>query len=405
MQNELSIGAKIGQFFIYLLIIGVTLIAFPSNDLTVMMVRCVQALELVILGILILPKIQQVIKFDKFNLLVIGWWIFYVVNTFLHPSDVGITPVFTLMNVMIFLLLGTKYWTQDMRSSLKGLIYIFSALVYINAVLLILYPEGLWEDPNWVDRGNPTRYLFGNQNQTGFVCFMAIATQCIYTFAYKKGYLNLILLTIISLASVLFLGSMTSAIGIFLMMAFMLCNRLFKYPKGWLIAFAVIYTLLFTFIVWYGNDIEQIKWATAFVEDTLSKDTTFSKRTVIWANAVDWIKESPLVGYGIQNAEWNDDHLEGSGAHNLLVMLLLNGGFVFCLSFLYIVIYAVREALTVHSKATTAAVMSLCVLLVMAFFETYSIIYFFLYLQIIYYSASIPKQIEECEQTVLPSNE
>ena len=405
MQNELSIGAKIGQFTIYLLIIGVTLIAFPSNDLTVMMVRCVQALELVILGILILPKIQQVIKFDKFNLMVIGWWICYVVNTFLHPSDVGITPVFTLMNVMIFLLLGTKYWTQDMRSSLKGLVYIFSALVYINAVLLILYPEGLWEDPNWVDRGNPTRYLFGNQNQTGFVCFLAIATQCIYTFAYKKGYFNLILLTIISLVSVLFLGSMTSAIGIFLMMAYMLCNRLFKYPKGWLIAFAVIYTLTFTFIVWYGNDIEQIKWATAFVEDTLSKDTTFSKRTVIWANAVDWIKESPLVGYGIQNAEWNDDHLEGSGAHNLLVMLLLNGGFVFCLSFLYIVIYAVREALTVHSKATTAAVMSLCVLLVMAFFETYSIIYFFLYLQIIYYSASIPKQIEECEQTVLPSNE
>ena len=405
MQNELSIGAKIGQFTIYLLIIGVTLIAFPSNDLTVMMVRCVQALELVILGILILPKIQQVIKFDKFNLMVIGWWICYVVNTFLHPSDVGITPVFTLMNVMIFLLLGTKYWTQDMRSSLKGLVYIFSALVYINAVLLILYPEGLWEDPNWVDRGNPTRYLFGNQNQTGFVCFLAIATQCIYTFAYKKGYFNLILLTIISLASVLFLGSMTSAIGIFLMMTYMLCNRLFKYPKGWLIAFAVIYTLLFTFIVWYGNDIEQIKWATAFVEDTLSKDTTFSKRTVIWANAVDWIKESPLVGYGIQNAEWNDNHLEGSGAHNLLVMLLLNGGFVFCLSFLYIVIYAVREALTVHSKATTAAVMSLCVLLVMAFFETYSIIYFFLYLQIIYYSASIPKQIEECEQTVLPSNE
>lgn len=405
MQNELSIGAKIGQFFIYLLIIGVTLIAFPTNGLIVMLVRCVQALELLVLGILVLPKIQQVIKFDKFNLLVIGWWIFYVVNTFLHPSDVGITPVFTLMNVMIFLLLGAKYWTQDMRSSLKGLVYIFSALVYINAVLLILYPEGLWEDPNWVDRGNPTRYLFGNQNQTGFVCFLAIATQCIYTFAYKKGYFNLILLTIISLVSVLFLGSMTSAIGIFLMMAYMLCNRLFKYPKGWLIAFAVIYTLTFTFIVWYGNDIEQIKWATAFIEDTLSKDTTFSKRTVIWANAVDWIKESPLVGYGIQNAEWNDNHLEGSGAHNLLVMLLLNGGFVFCLSFLYIVIYAVREALTVHSKATTAAVMSLCVLLVMAFFETYSIIYFFLYLQIIYYSASIPKQIEECEQTVLPSNE
>lgn len=405
MQNELSIGAKIGQFAIYLMIIGVTLIAFPSNGMTVMLVRAVQALELLVLGILVLPKIQQVIKFDKFNLLVIGWWIFYVVNTFLHPSDVGITPVFTLMNVMIFLLLGTKYWAQDMRSSLKGLIYIFSALVYINAVLLILYPEGLWEDPNWVDRGNPTRYLFGNQNQTGFVCFLAIATQCIYTFAYNKGRTNLILLIIVSLASVLFLGSMTSAIGIFLMTVYIVCHRFFKNTKTWLLAFAVIYTIVFIFIIWYGNDIEHVKWATAFIEETLSKDTTFSKRTLIWANAVDWIKESPLIGYGIQNAEWNDDHLGGSGAHNLLVMLLLNGGFVFCLSFIYIVVYAVREALTVHSKITTTAVMSLCVLFVMAFFEAYSIIYFFLYLQIIYYSASIPKQIEECEQTELPSNE
>jgi O-antigen ligase len=162
---------------------------------------------------------------------------------------------------------------------------------------------------------------------------------------------------------------------------------------------------VFIFIIWYGNDIEHVKWATAFVEDTLSKDTTFSKRTLIWANAVDLIKESPLTGYGIQNTEWNDEHLEGSGAHNLMVMLLLNGGFVFCLSFVYIVVYAIREALTVHSKVTTAAIMSLCVLFVMAFFEAYSIIYFFLYLQIVYYSSSIHKQIEESEKTIVSSNE
>ena len=404
MQNKLSIGEKIGQFAIYLMIIGVTLIAFPSNGMTVMLVRAVQALELLVLIVLVLPKIQQVIKFDKFNLLVIGWWIFYVVNTFLHPSDVGITPVFTLMNVMIFLLLGTKYWTQDMRTSLKGLIIIFSALVYINGVLLILYPDGLWVDPEWVGRGNPTRYLFGNQNQTGFVCFLAIATQCIYSFAYRKGYFNLILLIGVSLASVLFLGSMTSSIGIFLITGYIIFNRLFQKPTGWLIAFAIIYTLTFLLIVWYGNDIEHVKWATSFVENTLSKDTTFSKRTVIWANAVDLIEKSPLLGYGIQSADWNDNYLEGSGAHNLLVMLLMNGGLVICLSFVGLVVYAVREALIEKSKATSTAVMALCVLFVMAFFEAYNIIYIFLYLQIVYYSSSIPQQIEASEQADLSSN-
>jgi O-antigen ligase len=197
---------------------------------------------------------------------------------------------------------------------------------------------------------------------------------------------------------------MTSSIGIFLITGYIIFNRLFQKPKGWLIAFAVIYTLTFIFIFWYGNDIEQIKWATTFVEETLSKDTTFSKRTVIWANAVDLIKESPLFGYGIQNVEWNDTHLEGSGAHNLWVMLLLNGGWVMCISFILIMLYAVREALTAQSKATSTAVMALCVLFVMAFFEAYNIIYIFLYLQIVYYTSSIPQQIEASEQADLPSN-
>ena len=398
----MTITSKIGQLAICALIIGVTLIAFPSNGMTVMLVRGVQALELLILGVLILPNIKHAIQFDKFNLLVTAWWLLYLVNVFLHPSEVGITPVFTWLNIMIFTLLGTKYWSQDMRSSLKGLTGIFSVLVYINAILLVLYPEGLWIDPDWEGRGSPVRYLFGNQNQTGFVCFLAIATQCLYSFAYKRGYFNLVLLTLCSLASVLFLKSMTSAIGIFLITGYMICHRLFKQPKAWLIVFFTLYILMFIFIVWYGNDIEQIKWATSFVENTLSKDTTFSKRTVIWANAVDLIKESPLLGYGVQTPEWNDDHLEGSGAHNLWVMLLLNGGFVCCLSFLFIVLYAIREALTKQSKVTSAAVMSLCILFVMAFFEAYNIIYFFLYLQIVYYSSSIPKQLEESEQTAQP---
>ncbi len=405
MHKEISIGDKIGQFVVCLLIVSVTLISFPSNGMTVMLVRCVQALDLLILGVLILPNIQQVIRFDKFNLLVTAWWLIYLANTFLRSSSVGITPIFTWLNITIFLLLGAKYWSQDIRSSLQIFILIFSALVYINAILLILYPDGLWVDPEWVGRGNPTRYMFGNQNQTGFVCFLAIATQCIYSFAYQKGYFNLVLLTIISLTSVLFLGSMTSAIGIFLITAYMIFHRIFQRPTGWLIAFAIMYTLVFIFIVWYGNDIEQIKWATTFVEGTLSKDTTFSKRTVIWANAVDLIRQSPLMGYGIQNVEWNDNHLEGANAHNLWVMLLLNGGFVACFGFIFIVVFAVREALTVHSKTTTTATLALCVLFIMAFFEAYNIIYIFLFLQLVYYSSSIPMQNKDKEQAELTHEE
>ena len=395
MHNETPISSKLKQFFICLLIIGVTLISFPTNDMTYMLVRFVQVLDLLIFALLILPNIKQAISFDKLNLFVTLWWIVYLINTFLHPTDVGVTPIFTWLNVAIFLLIGKKYWAEDMRSSLKILSIIFSLLIYINAILLILFPEGLWIDPEWVGRGNPTRYLFGNQNQTGLVCLLAITTQCMYTFAYGKGHFNLVLLLIISLSSVLFLGSMTSAIGMFLITTYIVFNRLFKNPKVLLIIFTILYVCIFLLLIWYGNDIEQVKWATTFIEGTLSKDTTFSKRTVIWANAVELIRESPVLGYGIQSIEWNDDYLEGSGAHNLWVMLLLNGGMVACFAFIFITIFAIREALSVHSRITTVSVMALCVLFVMSFFEAYNIIYIFLFLQLVYYSSSIPLQIEK----------
>ena len=170
---------------------------------------------------------------------------------------------------------------------------------------------------------------------------------------------------------------------------------MFKNPKVLLIIFTILYVCIFLLLIWYGNDIEQVKWATTFIEGTLSKDTTFSKRTVIWANAVELIRESPVLGYGIQSIEWNDDYLEGSGAHNLWVMLLLNGGMVACFSFIFITIFAIREALSVRSRITTVSVMALCVLFVMSFFEAYNIIYIFLFLQIVYYSSSIPLQIEK----------
>ena len=179
------------QFGICALIIGVTLISFPTNELTYLIVRFIQALELLIFAVLLIPRVQQVIRVDKFNLYVHLWWLFYISNTILHSSGIGITPVFTWLNVAIFVLLGTTYWEKDIRSGLKILVIIFSFLIYLNAILLIFFPDGLWEDTEWIGRGSPVRYLFGNQNQTGLVSILAIAIQCIYSFAYKKGRFNL----------------------------------------------------------------------------------------------------------------------------------------------------------------------------------------------------------------------
>jgi O-antigen ligase len=179
---------------------------------------------------------------------------------------------------------------------------------------------------------------------------------------------------------------MTSAVGLSILAMYLLVHKFIKRPKIYLAAFIVVYILFFMLIVWYGNSIEEIKIATNFIEGTLSKDTSFSYRTTIWGNAVYKISQSPWIGYGVQNVEWNMTYLDGSGPHNLWLMLLLQGGVSLCSAFVFIVVHIVRHALKTPGYSTTLSVVSICVVFIMSLFETYPIVPIFVLLQFVYYS-------------------
>jgi O-antigen ligase len=272
---------------------------------------------------------------------------------------------------------------------LKTFIYKFLH-VYLNTILLLLFPDGLWIDTEWVGRGNPTRYLFGNYNQIGFVSLLGITTQAMYTFYSGKGRLNLYIILLLSIGSVVFVGSMTSFIGLSIFAAYILLHKHIRHPRIYVWIFIIVYLLFFFFIVWYGNSIEEIKWAAQFIEQQLSKDTTFTFRTLIWENAVYMIQKSPWIGHGIQSVEWNDVYLEASGPHNLWLMLLLQGGRILCISFITIVVYIVHKALKARTMTSILGVVSLCVLFIMSMFETYFIAQIFLLLQFVYYATFTP---------------
>ena len=136
-------------------------------------------------------------------------------------------------------------------------------------------------------------------------------------------------------------------------------------------------------IIWNGSSIDEISLATQFIEGTLSKDTTFSNRTELWANAVYKIKQNPWIGFGVQNVEWNDEYLGGSGPHNFLLLLLLQGGQLLCFSFIAIVLYAIKHALQTPTKTTSIGIMGLGALFIMSLFEAYNIIQVFLLVQFV----------------------
>jgi O-antigen ligase len=367
--------------------IGFTFISMPKNEMTYLVSRAIQAIELLFFIILFVQFSKRPQRLNRFNMSVNLWWFLYTLLTYLFVAGVGLTPCFRWLNVVIFLLLGSCYWKENFEDSLKYIAHAFSFLIYLNAILLIIFPEGLWFDTEWVGRGDATRYLFGNYNQIGFVCLLGITTQAMYTLSTKQGKFNLILLIVISLASVIGVGSMTSTVGLTILAGYILIHKRIKRPRIYLWIFLTLYIAFFYIFIWYSTSIEEVQLITKFIEGTLSKDSSFSGRTNIWANAVAKIQENPWIGYGVQTTEWNDRFLEGSGPHNLWLMLLLQGGWILCISFIIILVILIHKALKAQNTTSTIGVVSLCVLFIMSLFETYFIAQIFLVLQFLYYAS------------------
>ena len=188
MDKTLNKSLPIWQLALYFLMIGFTFISVPkSSSIYVLYARAVQTFELMFFILLLFENFKRGLRLNKFNILTNSWWFCYTTITYLFTlTMVGLTPMFKWMNVMIFLLLGTCYWRENLQGSMKYLAIVFSFLIYLNAILLIIFPDGLWIDEEWVGRGDPTRYLFGNYNQIGFVCLLGIIIQSIYTFLSKE---------------------------------------------------------------------------------------------------------------------------------------------------------------------------------------------------------------------------
>lgn len=402
MDKQLTKPLPFWHLLLYFFMIGFTFVSTPKTGSTyVLYARVIQAFELFFCLILFVQNFRQGIRFNRYNTFINLWWLTYSIIIYLFAlTPMGLSPLFRWMNVIIFLLLGNCYWKDNMQESVRYMAIVFSFFIYLNALLLVIYPDGIWVDQEWVGRGDARRYLFGNYNQTGFVCLLGIMLQSIYSFTTKKGFFNLFCLIVISLISVIYVGSMTSAVCL----SALTCGIIFKRSitrnmRLILLLFVVVYILFFTFIIWNGNSIDEISLATRFIEGALSKDTTFSNRTEIWANAVNKIKESPIIGFGVQNVEWNDKYLGGSGPHNLWLMLLLQGGYILCFSFMYITFHIIKVAVKEANIVTTITTMGLLILLVMSQFEIYNFIQIFVLLQIVYYSPNLVNKESDKELT------
>lgn len=392
-QRNLTISkSSLWQFIMYAVMISFTVIAYKKTDLTYLLARAIQGVQLLFLCYLFISSLRHgSLRISRYDLMVHLWWIIWLAITFYNKSEVLLTAIFFWINITIFLLIGQKYWREDPQHSLKILASVFSCLVYLNVILLILYPDGLWTETTWEGTGNTTRYLFGNYNAMGVVCLCALIVQGVYTSLSNRGHGNLCGLIIVSLFTVMFVGSVTSTVGLSLIVLYIIFHKQVKHPFTFIIAFFCIYIAFIVLVVFMGTSIEDYPIMLQFIENVLGKDSTFTYRTGIWLETIDMIIQHPWIGYGYQSVEWNAQHIGASGPHNLWLEIMMYGGIAATGGFILLIFKSMMSVFQSNSHAATIVGVGLCVLLLMSLFETYSMILIFLILQIGAYTVYFPQ--------------
>ena len=375
-----------GLIGIYALLLCPFIIATPKSDIGYWIDRLLQLMSIVLwIGLHI--KKSHPIK-SEHRLFVYGvllWWIVLNAITLLRVPNLQFTQVYYWLTVWNILLLAELYWHKDYVRHLNALSILLSFLVYLSTVLYILFPEGLWFDDEWIGAGDKARYLFGNYNQTGVISLIALMVSGAYTLQTGRGYMNMLMLSLVSIGTVIAMGSMTSTVGILIVVAYFFLRKIIKHPFLWIGAFLFVYVAFFAVVVWSGNDIQNWPALAGFVENVLGKNSTFTMRIYLWLESVVMILESPWTGYGVQGVEWMVDNIGGSGPHNLWLMILLVGGVVLCGLFIGIIACIFVSAAKRNSSPSAFAVVCICVILLMSLFEAYHFICTFSMLIIAYY--------------------
>lgn len=397
-KNIRGILLTFGLTAVYAVLLCPFIIATPKSGLSYAIARTIQLLSILV-WLMLHIKMRHSFKRESWPFVcsIHLWWIVLIVLTFLYVPQKHFSLInFWLVTWNIILLTNLhKYFCYDRL--LSALNILLSGLIYLSAILFILYPSGLWQENDWAGFGDNTRHLFGNYNQTGIVALMALLVSGNYTMQTGRGRTNMFLLTLTSIAMVIAMGSMTSTMGLIIIIAYFYLRRFIRHPFAWISVFVCLYITFFFLVVWNGISIDKWPAIAQFVENVLGKDLTFTARVYLWKDSVELIQAHPLTGYGVQGVEWMADHIHGSGPHNIWLMMLLEGGIILCSLFIIITTSVFAAAYKRHNSQSAYATICVCAMLLMSLFETYHFICLFTILIIAYYTCiTMP---DRCLQT------
>jgi len=246
----------------------------------------------------------------------------------LSISDFAVNIIQTLAMCIVI----DELADRDTYTLVKALKVLFNLLVLMDFVFVLQYPIG-------IRVGLYNVWLFGAKNAQISFILPAIFCSYLYYFKFNKfskfNLLKFIALILIGCYILYMVQSSTSIVVIVIFLALLKLSNSKIFTKFSMKKISVIYLLIVLGLVFL-----QIQNLFAdFIINVLHKDLTFTGRTYIWNTTLDFIKRSPLYGYGLEDSSLRIIKMQNGDAlhaHNMVLEILYSGGFlVFGLFSLY----------------------------------------------------------------------
>lgn len=232
-------------------------------------------------------------------------------------------------------------------------------LIIINLATIVLSPNGLYDATykfTEVTLASHLTYnlnwLFGYKNNQFGVVLPFLAIYCIYRICicngFKKTSFWVFLICIIeellaqAMMSTILITVFAVSVFVFFEKDNKISRRISKLFNLKTLMITVVIVVLgivgMTTNSFLGDLLKQVSLA-------MGKDTTFNGRSAIWLVAINYIKESPVIGYGNINSETFIEEsriLGGTNAHNFILHILISGGFACLAEYSIIYLYMIR---------------------------------------------------------------
>ena len=286
---------------------------------------------------------------------------------------------------VIFTAMICEYYSDRFKILVIAFAIGFSLCVYLNLFHMALHPD-LWIIS---DMKSNQGYLLGNNyNSMGCRLLCAVCTSILCLKYSKWWWLNVIPVTLVSLATLFIVSSMTSITGIilFLLFCFIPSNKMIKVGILALLTSVILFQI---FVCFQGKGIEQNALAVYFIEDVLGKDITFTQRTFLWDAASKVFVESPIYGYGLVDADWYYSNMSthAKGPHNFIWSILIYGGILLLTVFKYISYLCFSRLFGFVRRNTLLIYASASVLFLMMTMEAYKPIFILTLMSLAYYAS------------------